>query len=498
MLRTRIPSSRRPNVRPSCAPVSDGLLNVSHPQSEWLEVARKSRGKRTSAKASRESQAKFSTLLPRIEDPAHIVALDPLTLFYPFSLSAQDREYLAFFPHTSLVQWFGKPWKWASLNYLHSKIAPHSVVVMRMVLAIAAAELESIRYAQQTQSSGEPPRQRDHERWVAGTHHYRIALRGFQSLLVKSRPLSEQEFDEILAAFLLMAIYELHFSADTAGLQVHISGIYTFLRVRGVTFQGTWQQGSNLPVLSQQLLLFIMYIHISIIHQGQAVPSLWERAGHESQLPSILDKLFYASRNVHLSIWQSGYPTQELVDDFSVFRPLELFNECNKFKLLIRDQQLQSAVDADKLAMELADIGNRFQDLIALSQRCDSGLCKRELQTIYYVVAEFHAIELMLHQTICTAKNESCHRRSLDAFMRILKKISADDDSKLGRVFWAMIVTAESISDEDHRQWIQDALQRIRNMGVYKSVTLCAMDKSCGGSVSSNLHNNQYIVGSPH
>lgn len=100
------------------------------------------------------------------------------------------------------------------------------------------------------------------------------------------------------------------------------------------------------------------YIHISIIHQGQAVPSLWERAGHESQLPSILDKLFYASRNVHLSIWQSGYPTQELVDDFSVFRPLELFNECNKFKLLIRDQQLQSAVDADKLAMELADIGN--------------------------------------------------------------------------------------------------------------------------------------------
>lgn len=82
--------------------------------------------------------------------------------------------------------------------------------------------------------------------------------------------------------------------------------------------------------------------------------------------------------------------------------------------------------------------------------------------------------------------------------MRILKKISADDDSKLGRVFWAMIVTAESISDEDHRQWIQDALQRIRNMGVYKSVTLCAMDKSCGGSVSSNLHNNQYIVGSPH
>jgi hypothetical protein len=271
------------------------------------------------------------------------------------------------------VQWLGKPWKWTSLNYLYSKIAPHSPVVMKMILAITATELEGTRCAQHKGL------QEGDQNWDAGTVHYRSALRDFPYLLGKPQPLSRSQINEILATFLLMVVYEHHFSSDTVGLIVHLRGVYTFLRSCGVTFQHSPHQGPRLPELSQQLLLFVMYVHIlrvpplniclikagsryihlSTIHQDQTALHIWEEAGYDSHFSLVLDQLFQGSRNAPLAIWQAEYPTDELVDDASVFRPLELFNECNKVKsrLLLGKQESVAPEDAGQIAQELADIG---------------------------------------------------------------------------------------------------------------------------------------------
>ncbi|KAJ5653415.1 hypothetical protein N7490_000418 [Penicillium lividum] len=45
-----------------------------------------------------------------------------------------------------------------------------------------------------------------------------------------------------------------------------------------------------------------------------------------------MDKVFRETRNVHSTLWGQEYPAEEIVDDMSVFRPLELYHECNKFK----------------------------------------------------------------------------------------------------------------------------------------------------------------------
>jgi hypothetical protein len=156
-----------------------------------------------------------------------------------------------------MVRWFGKPWKWTFLNYVHSKIAPHSAVVLRMILAIAAMELEGIRSACHTGCDSLPQYQK---RLEVGSRYYACALRDFQCILSKPLRLSERELNEILAAFFLMVVYEHHFSSDTVGLEVHIRGIYTFLRAEGLTFQDASQIGSKMPGLSQQLLLLIMYV----------------------------------------------------------------------------------------------------------------------------------------------------------------------------------------------------------------------------------------------
>ncbi|KAL6228607.1 hypothetical protein BDW75DRAFT_246556 [Aspergillus navahoensis] len=335
---------------------------------------------------------------------------------------------------------------------------------MKMILAIAATELEGLRCA------AHRGLQQGDQVWEVGAGHYRSALRDFQSLLGRPQPYSESQINEILAAFLLMVVYEHHFSSNTVGLVVHLRGIYTFLRSCGVTFQQ--EGGATLRELSQQLLLFVMYIYLATIQQDQITPHLWEEAGYESHFSSVLDQLFQASRNAGLAIWQSDYPTEELVDDVSVFRPLELFNECNKVKsrLLLRKQRSLTPENAERLAQELASIGSRFQDLIAASQRSASGLRKRELQTIHFSVAEYHATNLLLHQRSCVAEGLECHRKSLDAALEILRKISRDDDSRLGRVLWVMAVVANVASEADHRRWIQEALTRTHRMGLFKCV----------------------------
>jgi hypothetical protein len=96
------------------------------------------------------------------------------------------------------------------------------------------------------------------------------------------------------------------------------------------------------------------------MRRGDNMVQLWGIAGHETDFAFVLDQLFYNSRNAHLSIWPSSYPTEELVDDISVFRPLELFNECNKFKYRLVSMADRSplSVGEKQMAQELRNIGN--------------------------------------------------------------------------------------------------------------------------------------------
>jgi hypothetical protein len=109
-----------------------------------------------------------------------------------------------------------------------------------------------------------------------------------------------------------------------------------------------------------------------------------------------------------------------------------------------------------------------------VSQRFDSGLCKRQLQTIYFAVAEYHAAELLFYQTFCATSDTSSHQRSLDAAMKVFKRISIDDDSKLGRVVWPMVMAGEATFDKGPRQWIQDALLRTQTLGFFECVNRAA------------------------
>jgi hypothetical protein len=122
---------------------------------------------------------------------------------------------------------------------------------MNMTLAIAATELEAIRF---TTHQGFQERGQLSE---AGASHYQSALRSFQCLLRKPQPVSQWQINEVIIALFLMIFYEHFFRSDTVGLVIHLRGIYVFLRSCGITFHPTSQQ---LPELTQQMLLLVMYV----------------------------------------------------------------------------------------------------------------------------------------------------------------------------------------------------------------------------------------------
>ena len=45
-----------------------------------------------------------------------------------------------------------------------------------------------------------------------------------------------------------------------------------------------------------------------------------------------MEQLFQGTRGVLGTMWASEYPTEELIDDISVSRPLQFYHECNMLK----------------------------------------------------------------------------------------------------------------------------------------------------------------------
>ncbi|KAK6814427.1 hypothetical protein RU639_009537 [Aspergillus parasiticus] len=461
-------------THPSCVRCVNAQM-----QCEWIhKTPRKVSRSRPALKVSKGPglQRTYHPLRPRnIDASMHFISL---SLPDSHCLSSSEREYFAFFPHTSMVRWLGKPWQWASLHYVYSHIAPHSSVVTRMILAISATELEGIRHAERLRSD----QIASHDQWPgeAGTSHYQSALREFQLILSNSQGcLSPHEVDEISTAFFLMVTYEYLFGQDSAAVEVHIQGIYTFLKAHDLVPRlGETGQRVKLPVLTQQLLLFVMYANLTICKYGR-LRQLWEEAGHESSFISTMDELFYNSRTSQHAIWPFEYPSEAALDDISVFRPLELTNECKKLKyrLLLIPETTRRKSEwylMDCLEQDLCGIGKRYQDLIIMSQQPHSDLRNRQLQTIYFAVAEYHATTVFFcyrrSLLSCMSSPLVSSRDAVNGALAIIKELSTVSPSCLGRVHWPMIVLARCMEDSQDRQWIRKTLIESQHTIVFPSM----------------------------
>lgn len=170
-------------------------------------------------------------------------------------LSIADREFLVYFPSSTLITCFGKPWKWAILRYLYSRVASESSVVMRLILAISASEVEGRKDMDPDNFAWSTPCRRG-----TGMAHYSTALFEFRQELEELAhcPPSQRRLDGVIAAFVFMVVYEAHFGAGWSAMGAHISGAYAFLKACGVLNNENSEATAELSVVGKWLLMFLM------------------------------------------------------------------------------------------------------------------------------------------------------------------------------------------------------------------------------------------------
>jgi len=101
-----------------------------------------------------------------------------------------------------------------------------------------------------------------------------------------------------------------------------------------------------------------------------------------------------------------------------------------------------------------------------LGQREDPPIRLRELQTIYSVVGEYHALEIVCHRAICIpqagGRRPACHRDALANVLGVCRKMMKRNPRVMVRLIWPLVVAAESVDDADDKRWIQETVETVR------------------------------------
>ncbi|KAH8655349.1 hypothetical protein BX600DRAFT_469508 [Xylariales sp. PMI_506] len=410
-----------------------------------------------------------------VSHPTPALSISHIALPNSLVLSDQETLYLAYFPQTAFMRGWGKSLKWTPLYHLYNGMMSHSTVLMRAILAVSASEFEQTRSRQLTglQAIYQAP-----QKFGVGLYHYKMALRDFQGFFNSPICMSDAKITECFVIFFFMVVYELSSGQGASGAAVHFRGVYSLIMTLGSLSGNHNDPWMDLPLTSQDILLFIMYLNLDTSQpQGYSLSSLWKDAGLGSSCRSVLKQLFYNTRQVNLSIWDTEYPTEEIEDDIAVSRQLEFHNYCKQLKSDLLDitgeNNFHDKRRMDILMEELDHAGKQYWDLLAISGRSDARISRRQLQTTRFALAEYYSLYVMCH-SLWQFPNPSLGipgEVAAERAMDIIKAVVEEDRPMVGRVGASMLALAWHLPDQNNRKILQDLLcELFRFNGLYKTL----------------------------
>ncbi|KFX88096.1 hypothetical protein V490_07850 [Pseudogymnoascus sp. VKM F-3557] len=400
-------------------------------------------------------------------------------------LSPQDRRCLEYFPGSTMVSGYLKPWRWSNLSYIYHYIAPSDAIVMRMILAISGSEMHRLQTGGYSGSED------------IGLHHYNLAVRDLSMDLGKEHTDDpKQRLERLLAALLFMVDYETRFGYSRHHLRLHLEGARSLYASYGKSIMESERSGtvstieeendggdSHLSLLSSVLLLWISYID-AIGGQGLSSQSLLSQIS-QSSLPSIkLERLYRRARISGRHCWGDEYPEDAILDDVENYRPLEFMHH----GLLMRSRIWQLAIarhggkDAsetpESLFEELMEIGEKYQDLVLTSRLSGANQYRRVYSTIrcgasvYWANVLFHRLALRKQQA-----PTKIHRTAVTSIMQIAHTEYERDKRMLAMQVWGMFMAGVETDDGIHRDWILERLAELRGMHWENRWTSDIMEK---------------------
>ncbi|GAB1218042.1 hypothetical protein ATERTT37_007288 [Aspergillus terreus] len=388
-------------------------------------------------------------------------------------LSEHDQKYFQFFPSSSVVFYYMKPWQWSSFCYLYQGPAASNKVIMRMILALSASDMH--RQGLVVRSPGRPTAE-DHARF-----HYGHAVKEFRQLLESpKRELSTTELEMIFATMFLMVTYEWQYGNCVHHLQLHLQGVRSLLESHPELFQikdvtnvllsmDAEHSDDSVPRVSfipEQLLLWILYIDASCRPMG-ITESLYDYVLNTGNPALHPDRLHRCARLWARCFWGKQYPDHQVSDDMENYRALELLHV--GFTLRYRTLKLltdgaPSDREVDGLFKELMSIHDRYSDLFLTAKFSGPASTRRTLNTINMGVATFYA-QLLFHRRLLRPHQPpaTVHRHAVTNIIEITHKQYASDPQLLRRLHWPVVMAVIETDDPVQRDWLRLRLLELRD-----------------------------------
>lgn len=106
-----------------------------------------------------------------------------------------------------------------------------------------------------------------------------------------------------------------------------------------------------------------------------------------------------------------------------------------------------------------------------MSRKHDAPIRARELHTIYFAVAEYHALEITCHRNLCLdfkkGRASTRHQDAISNLMETIRKLMAMDHRPMARVSWPLAVAMEAANKPEDKGWIRESVRTVRrNIGT--------------------------------
>lgn len=287
-----------------------------------------------------------------------------ITCANSLTLTASDQTYFRYFPSSSVVFYFMKPWEWSSFGFLYQGPAATNKLIMRMIMAISASDMHRRGLIPNSAGQGRYKN--------PGWYHYEVAVQEFRQYLeghgtsndMQKGQATELEFEIIFCTMFLMIVYEWYYGNSVKDLQLHLQGVRCLLKTHSMIFTTKGMTGDIFSTgsirkkghsfMAAQFLVWILYVVLPSCHSFYHRDSsrVWtaftlinsnrymEIGGHNRGLSgsfydTLLDSGNPALHPDHLHqcariwgrcLWGEEYPEIQILDDMENHRALELLH----------------------------------------------------------------------------------------------------------------------------------------------------------------------------
>lgn len=157
-----------------------------------------------------------------------------------------------------MVLRFGKPWRWSSLSYVHTRIAPRETGVLRAFIAVASLELRALelhKIQDPTVSPETIAKAQDFKE--NASHALHLAMKDLSQILdrLAQSPNNQEDLEALFSMWFLILHFGIYNSDLVQTSYLHLNGVRSFV---AEYFHGnSGRLITSLPPVAKQLLVFI-------------------------------------------------------------------------------------------------------------------------------------------------------------------------------------------------------------------------------------------------